>query len=513
MAKLYFLPLYEEVYKPYSKHNNDIAKYKKTPFEKITIPVFSNGARIQLDKYQKAGDYQEYGDSRWFREPYTASKYNYNVVSITIDGNTTYIKNMVTCFDLALGNHHIKITMNAYKYNPNEHSTKKYKKEQFTSDSQQLDLYMENGDYYLVATHKVQNGAYTYIDHYNSSASCISGYYFEYHSQEANIVSKSEFFSKLDGNIDFKNIDVSSLKESPAFRTIADVSASIVPKLEAQISVSKKETAPVYSTQKTLSNDEYFDMMVGAVSTKKTTQIASPTKSKEPSSIKPLTFITDSDPKYAELYEDGTLAYNTQEIVYVPRSVNKLNPYFIKGDKKVKKLVLPDGIEEIANEEFKESALEELVLPKTLKLFKKSAIYGCTNLKSVKFEDGNPYFTTIDDVVYERKGGTLELFWYPPTKTDVSFTPHSNCTSIGYQSVCNQHLYYLDLKGVTLVDMGAFQGSKKIREVIFSKDIKDIKSFAFDGTDLEEVSLPISTKVGSFAFPDGCKVKKKLLFK
>ena len=153
------------------------------------------------------------------------------------------------------------------------------------------------------------------------------------------------------------------------------------------------------------------------------------------------------------------------------------------------------------------------MLPKTLKLFKKSAIYGCTNLKSVKFEDGNPYFTTIDDVVYERKGGTLELFWYPPTKTDVSFTPHSNCTSIGYQSVCNQHLYYLDLKGVTLVDMGAFQGSKKIREVIFSKDIKDIKSFAFDGTDLEEVSLPISTKVGSFAFPDGCKVKKKLLFK
>lgn len=513
MAKLYFLPLYEEVYKPYTKHNNDIAKYKKTPFEKITIPVFSNGARIQIEKYQNVGDYQEYGDSRWFREPYSASKYNYNVVSISIDNNTTYIKNMVTCFDLVPGNHHIKITMNAYKYNPNEYSNKKYKKEQSTSDSQELDVYMENGDYYLIATHKVQNGAYTYIDPYNGSASCINGYCFEYHSQEANIVSKGAFFSKLDSNIDFKNIDVSTLNESPDVHTIIDISVPVTPKEEPQTHSLPKQATPVHAPQKKLSNDEYFDILVDSVSTKKTTQVTSPTKSKEPNAIKPLTFITDSDPKYAELYEDGTLAYNTQEIVYVPRSVKKLNPYFIKGDKKVKKLVLPDGIEEINNEEFKESALEELVLPKTLKLFKKSAIYGCSDLKSIQFEDGNPYFTTIDDVVYERKGDALELFWYPPTKTDVSFTPHGNCTSIGYQSVCNQHLYYLDLKGVTLVDMGAFQGSKKIREVIFSKDIKDIKSFAFDGTDLEEVNLPLSTKVGSFAFPDGCKVKKKLLFK
>lgn len=71
----------------------------------------------------------------------------------------------------------------------------------------------------------------------------------------------------------------------------------------------------------------------------------------------------------------------------------------------------------------------------------------------------------------------------------------------------------MDLKGVTFVDTDAFQGSKRIREVIFSKDIKEIKSFAFDITDLEEVSLPLTTKVGNFAFPDGCKIKKKLLFK
>lgn len=52
-----------------------------------------------------------------------------------------------------------------------------------------------------------------------------------------------------------------------------------------------------------------------------------------------ITLLTkDTDTKYAELYEDGMLAYNTNSTVYLPRSVKKLNPYFIKSDKTVKKL-------------------------------------------------------------------------------------------------------------------------------------------------------------------------------
>ncbi|MBQ8177606.1 MAG: leucine-rich repeat domain-containing protein [Clostridia bacterium] len=520
MPKLYFLPLYEEVYKPYSSHNNDVAKYKKTAFKKITTPVFGEGTRLVIEKYQKVGDYQDYGDSRWFREPYFAKKYSYNIVSITIDGQTAGVKNMVSCFDIQSGSHHIKLEMRAYKYNPFDLSAKKVKRDQSTQDFVELDLYAENGDYYLVATHKVQDGAYVYNDPYNSSASCIKGTYFEYHSAEANVVSKATFLSHLDSNLDFKNVDINSLRESPIAQiTKHDFLDSSAPLKVKEVPLSSNFSTKQTSTPKQpkLSNDEYFDMLADSVSTQNSVS-NSTTKNapNKPTPCKPITYITDTEPKYAELYSDGTLSWKKDKEVYVPRQVTYIDKHFLWRNEFVKKVVLPDGIESLENSEFAECPnLEEITLPKNLKYFKRSCLSSCPNLTNIYLDASNPYYVVIDGVLYKRlDDGNLQLLIYPPQKTDSTFISPSNCTIIDVGAFnSNSYLVSADLSSIAAIELSAMAGCKNLREITFGKSIKQIGTFAFENTDLTRVEVPFSCKIGRDTFPKSCKVKKKLSFK
>lgn len=507
MAKLYILPLIDETAKREKRfgYSESYSTYLALPFENVIRPMFLGG----IKHFE--------GDEKIL--PLSiGTKAN---LKVKIDGiPKSFEEKAVLVFELPAGSHTIDIQGNFRKEIYSNRVPKKFNGDTNLQLNSNKAICLEEGDNFFVVTYKFKIECVKNVRFQGGPQETIGQERFVDVSHSSGIVDYATFTSYLFryGKFEMEGI---TLPKAPTNKAKVVIKKDVANEpvfssaIISPISNTKNEfhfEEKAVASALTYTNDEYFDVLLEGVS-KKNDNLNSKATLKKEENITPLTFIKDTDTKYAELYEDGTLAYNTSATVYVPRSVKKLNPYFIKGDKTVKRLILPEGIEEIEKEEFKESALEELVLPKTLRSFKKSAIYGCNNLRSIQFEDGNPYFTTIDGVVYERKGGTLELFWYPPTKEDKSFTVASKCTTVGYQSVNNQHLYYLDLKGVTFVDMGAFQGSKKIREVIFSKEIKEIKSFAFDQTDLEEVSLPLSTKVGSFAFPDGCKVKKKLLFK
>lgn len=536
MAKLYFLPLFENVYKPYYKHNNQINEYKKTPFERCVMPVFHEGARIILPKYQKVGDYQDFGDERWFRKPYNAREYFYNVVTIQVDGGiVTTIKHMVTGLNISSGSHTVKIDMCAYNYNPREKSGAGLKGTQIAKDSIVVDLQLGEGDYYIVATHKTQHGAYIYESPYNDGTSCIKNTFFEYHSVVANVVSRDNFLSHFDYEMDFSNIDISSLKDSmvssvkssqalPKQQIIqetrqsdkTDVSVTRVETKVPQTPKIVKSTNP--QTQKKLTNDEYFDMLVESITSSRKTEVASTTGSKPKESAKPtpIKYITDSEPRYAELYEDGTLAFKGAKEVYVPRQVKCIDKYFLWKNEYVKKVVLADGIISLENKELCECPnLEEVVLPKNLEKFKFSCISYCPKLKSIYIDESNPYYCVIDGVLYEKiENNKLSLILYPPQKEDKTFTPPSNCIKIDYSSFyANSHILSVDLKDVQVVDLSAFSGCKNLRDVTFGKGLKAVHSFGFDGTALDVVELPFSAKLGNSAFPKGCKVKKKLIFK
>ena len=194
--------------------------------------------------------------------------------------------------------------------------------------------------------------------------------------------------------MDFSNIDISSLKDSivssvkssqalPKQQIIQETRQSIktdvsVTKVEIKVPQTPKiakSTNP--QTQKKLTNDEYFDMLVESITSSRKTEVASTTESKPKESVKPtpIKYITDSEPKYAELYEDGTLAFKGAKEVYVPRQVKSIDKYFLWKNEYVKKVVLADGITSLENKELCECPnLEEVVLPKNLEKFKFSCI-------------------------------------------------------------------------------------------------------------------------------------------
>ena len=534
MARLYFLPMFEDVYKPYYKHNNQISKYKKTPFERVVMPIFEKGAREILPKYEKVGDYQDFGDTRWFRKPFHAKQYYYNVVSLIIDGKTSNISHMITCLDIPNGNHHVKIEMTAYNYNPLEKSGDGLKGTQIAKDYAELDLCAEDGNYFIVATHKTQKGAYVYNSPYNDGASCIKNTFFEYHSVQASLLSLSSFLSYFDKEMDFQNIDIKSLKGSSingknsyeSCKSNTNNTATLE-NTNSSVSVSHNESTvdktPVSSTkttsiktQKKLSNNEYFDLLVNSVSTTPSKENTTVQKQKETPKKSTINYVTDSDPKYSELYDDGTLVYKFQSEVYIPRQVTKIDKYFLWKNEHVKKVVFPDNITSLVEYELRECPkLEEVVLPKNLKDFSYNCIAYSPNLKSIYLDEKNLYFIVIDGVLYKKiDGGSLNLVLYPVQKENEYFQVPTNCTMIdAFAFNGNKHLKRVDLTSVTYVELSAFAFCSNLEEVKFGKGMTSIKSFGFENTALNKVELPISTKIGSEAFPKGCKVKKKLFFK
>lgn len=517
MPSLFFLPLYENVYKPYSKHLNDVARYKKTDFEVVTLPVFSKGARRKIEKYEKVGDYTDYGNPQWYREIYSANKFHYNRVRLIIDGKTIDVKDMVTKMDILPGSHHIKIEMRSFISNPLEDKKKSTKGAQATLDVIELDLVADEiGNYFLVSKQKVQEGASIYQSH---SDSRIHNTFFEYHSIEAKLTTLKEFKSNFEDDVEFINIQLptnenqfsasSSIVIEPQTPNNNVIPSPVLNPKEVVVSQHKKVC---YPAPKKYTNDEYFDVLLDSLEKHTTKETPSTSHKPKEEKITPLKFITDSDTKYAELYEDGTLRWERDPIVYVPRQVTTLHKYFLYKNTYCKKVVLPDGIDTLNNSEFVDcSSLEEIALPKNLKCFNKKCLLGCNNLKHIYLDESNPYFKAVDDVLYEVKpNGNWELLIYPVRKEDTSFRPHEKCTIISHSAFSgNNYLKSADLTNVELVDMSAFSCCRNLNEVTFGKALKEVGTWGFDTTALSQVEIPFSTKLKSNAFPKDCKVKRK----
>lgn len=72
---------------------------------------------------------------------------------------------------------------------------------------------------------------------------------------------------------------------------------------------------------------------------------------------------------------------------------------------------------------------------------------GLSNLRKINVVDGNPYFCSIDDVLYRKEGGNkLSLLSYPAQKTDQSFTVEENVSSIASSGLYSKHLENITFK-------------------------------------------------------------------
>ena len=181
--------------------------------------------------------------------------------------------------------------------------------------------------------------------------------------------------------------------------------------------------------------------------------------------------------------------------------IDKEDPYNIKqqflGENTITKVVIPEGVTHINEYAFARlTALEEVVLPKSLINIGVGAFYGCEKLKKINLE--NVKF--INESAFENCG--LE-----EVKLD-------SINAIGNESFRNCKLNYVDLpKSSQSLGIKAFADNKALMSVTFKASKIKIGDSVFSGcTNLSSIKINAAV-ISSYAFSDCASLKEVALGK
>lgn len=173
-----------------------------------------------------------------------------------------------------------------------------------------------------------------------------------------------------------------------------------------------------------------------------------------------------------------------------PSSVKILKDYAFSGAKLSGKLVLND-IEELDGQPFwGNENLTEVELGAKLKTSANGGVFaGCTSLTSITVKEDNPYFKSVDGVVYSKNGETL--YFYPYAK--VQETLHIPA-------------------GVKTIQGWAFQSCETFKYLVLNEGLENIYDSAFGSSKIESLVIPESVKVLNYnAFRFNKALKKVTL--
>lgn len=122
---------------------------------------------------------------------------------------------------------------------------------------------------------------------------------------------------------------------------------------------------------------------------------------------------------------------------------------------------------------------QTLTIPSTIKEITQRSLTYLTHLEAFYVDSNNPYFQSIDGVLYNKPATVL--LWYPAEKKGESFTIPD---------------------GIRVIADSAFSHNTYLKEIIIPDTVTEIGSYAFSDLDsLKEITIPDSvTKIKENAF-------------
>ncbi len=144
----------------------------------------------------------------------------------------------------------------------------------------------------------------------------------------------------------------------------------------------------------------------------------------------------------------------------------------------------------------KSSPITHLILPKTIE----SVWVGYdNNLEHVTIDEENPYFTTIDGVVYNKEVTAIE--GYPREKKDTHYDIPDTVEAIP-DSFNLKYVETFDFpKNLKKIGTQAFTNSfDTLKDIILPEGLELIESYAFASVDIENLVIPAGVKVEDYAF-------------
>ncbi|MGN1442793.1 MAG: leucine-rich repeat domain-containing protein [Acutalibacteraceae bacterium] len=158
--------------------------------------------------------------------------------------------------------------------------------------------------------------------------------------------------------------------------------------------------------------------------------------------------------------------------------------------------------------------LKELNLGKNIKTIDVWALTNCPALESINVDENNPYFTSVDGVLYNKD--KTELLFYPNGKTPLSFDESGAVTSGGTlilpESVVSirenafymcSNLYSVKFnEGLESIGNKAFLKCENLKSIELPDTVKTIGTDAFSYCNsVKELEIPSSVEsIGDYAF-------------
>lgn len=191
---------------------------------------------------------------------------------------------------------------------------------------------------------------------------------------------------------------------------------------------------------------------------------------------------------------------NVESIEFGPQITGIGAEFFYDNCSVSKTLTVPDNIQNIGQNAFKESGLEKIVLPKQMEGIASQAFWGCNNLKTVVLPQkidwlGNyifsycsklkkinfPEYTCVPASMF-LNCVSLTSVNIPQTVTSIEASAFSDCKSLTQITIS---------EGIHKIDSYAFSGCLSLKTIVIPKSVNEINTEAFQGCrSLQSITIP-----------------------
>ncbi|MCM1290938.1 MAG: leucine-rich repeat protein [Prevotella sp.] len=264
-------------------------------------------------------------------------------------------------------------------------------------------------------------------------------------------------------------------------------------------------------------NSRYYVYQIGASAFKDCTKLTSVIIPNSVKNIEVGAFINCSNMKYVKLPDSIEVLrgfYNCSSItsLEIPESVVRIDEMACCKMTSLKSVNIPHAVVSIEPNSFSYcTSLTSITIPKSVRKFGWNLYHnpfvGCTSLKEIIVEEGNPIVNSLDGAVYSSVNGEDHriLVSYPcarPGKldipdytTDIAESALESCVGITSIEMTD---------AVENIGKGAFKGCTGLKSIRMSNSLKTIEESTFSGcSSLTSIVIPNSvTKIGPEAYRD-----------
>lgn len=222
----------------------------------------------------------------------------------------------------------------------------------------------------------------------------------------------------------------------------------------------------------------------------------------------------------AVFYSDNGVLYNaakTELIIYpsdlagesytVLPTTKVIAASAFNGNANLTSVVLPEGLQEIGEFAFSQSALTSVVIPSTVELLDGWAFSNCYDLESITFADGGSEKLVVNKYAFQQiSAESIKLparlaylgnyaFYNARSLSEIEFAENSQLVELGDQVFQNNALVNVTLPdGIAKIGSGLFTGCSSLKSVVFGEGLLSLGDETFTGTYVESVHFPASLK-------------------